>query len=212
MKNLKAVIVDYGSGNLHSAKKAFIKAMENIGARGSVVVSKNVNDLNDATHIIIPGVGAYGDCIAGLKAVPGMVEALKEQIFKNKKPFLGICVGMQMLSEKGFEDGEYEGLGWITGDVKKILARDGLRIPHMGWNNLKIKNKDSKLLKGMDGMDVYFVHSYFFDTDKNFVSATTDYGNEITVAVEKDNIYGVQFHPEKSQQAGLKILGNFLEI
>ena len=209
---LKAVIIDYGSGNLHSAKKAFVKAMSDVGAQGSVLVSANPKDLDTATHIILPGVGAFGDCIAGLKAVNGMIENLEEQVFKNKKPFLGICVGMQMLAEKGFEDGEHKGLGWIKGNVVKIAPKAGLRIPQMGWNNLKF-GKKSKLLNGIkENSDVYFVHSYYMKTDNDNISATTDYGDEITALVEKDNIYGVQFHPEKSQQTGLKIISNFLLI
>lgn len=210
--SLKTVIIDYGSGNLHSAKKAFVKAMANIGAQGSVLVSNNPKDLDDATHIILPGVGAFGDCIAGLKAVNGMVEKLEEQVLKNKKPFLGICVGMQMLAKKGFEDGEFNGLGWIDGNVVKIEAKDNLRIPQIGWNNLKIKKK-SKLLNGMEeNTDVYFVHSYYMKTSESNIVANVDYGGEITAIVEKENIYGVQFHPEKSQQPGLKLIGNFLLV
>ncbi len=210
--SLKAVIIDYGSGNLHSAKKAFVKAMSNIGANGSVLVSNNPADLDTATHIILPGVGAFGDCIAGLKAVKGMVEKLEEQVLKNKKPFLGICVGMQMLAKKGFEDGEFAGLGWIDGEVIKIENKKDLRIPQMGWNNLKIKKK-SKLLNGVqDNTDVYFVHSYYMRTAEYNITATVDYGSDITAIVENENIYGVQFHPEKSQQNGLKIIGNFLLI
>jgi glutamine amidotransferase len=210
--SLKAVIVDYGSGNLHSAKKAFVQALTNIGAKGSVLLTNNPADLDGATHIIVPGVGAYADCVAGLRAVAGMVEKLEEHVFSNKKPFLGICVGMQMLSEKGFEDGEHKGLGWIKGNVVNIPAAENLRIPHMGWNSLR-KNRETRLLDGIgDNDDVYFVHSYYFDTPVENISATTEYGREITASVQKDNIYGVQFHPEKSQKNGLKIIGNFLLI
>jgi imidazole glycerol-phosphate synthase subunit HisH len=210
--SLKAVIIDYGSGNLHSAKKAFVKAMSDIGAQGSVLVSNNPKDLDTATHIVLPGVGAFGDCIAGLKSSKGLVEKLEEQVLQNKKPFLGICVGMQMLAEKGFEDGEHKGLGWIKGDVVKIAPRAGLRIPQMGWNNLRF-NKKSKLLNGVaENSDVYFVHSYYMKTDNDNIVADTNYGDDITAIVEKDNIYGVQFHPEKSQQIGLKIISNFLLV
>jgi glutamine amidotransferase len=210
--SLKAVIIDYGSGNLHSAKKAFVKAMGEVHARGSVLVSNNPKDLETATHIVLPGVGAFADCMSGLQGVNGMIEALSEQVIKNKKPFLGICVGMQMLAEKGFEDGEHKGLGWLKGNVVKIPAKQGLRIPQMGWNNLKSKKK-SKLLNGIsENSDVYFVHSYFMETDNENIVATTDYGSDITAVVEKENIYGVQFHPEKSQQNGLKIIGNFLLV
>jgi imidazole glycerol-phosphate synthase subunit HisH len=209
---IKAVIIDYGSGNLHSANKAFVKAMGDAGLEGSVILSSNPKDLDDATHIILPGVGAFGDCIAGLRASKGMVEKLEQQVLGNKKPFLGICVGMQLLAEKGLEDGEHKGLGWIKGDVVKINKTQGFRIPQMGWNNLKISRK-SKLLTGVaDNADVYFVHSYHMKTDNDNIVALADYGDEITAIVEKDNIYGVQFHPEKSQQNGLKIISNFLKL
>ncbi len=210
--SLKAVIIDYGSGNLHSAKKAFVKAMSEVHAQGSVLVSNNPKDLDTATHIILPGVGAFADCMSGLKAVSGMIEKLEEQVLKNKKPFLGICVGMQMLAEKGFEDGEHKGLGWLKGSVRKIPAKQSLRIPQMGWNNLKM-NKKSKLLNGInENSDVYFVHSYHMETGVENIAATTEYGSDITAAVEKENIYGVQFHPEKSQKNGLKLISNFLLI
>jgi glutamine amidotransferase len=209
-KNLKAVIIDYGSGNLHSANKAFVKAMESVYVGGKVIVTNDPKELENATHIILPGVGAFGDCIRGLKEVDGMLSKLEEEVLKNKKPFLGICVGMQMLAEKGFEDGEHKGLGWIKGTVQKIESKQDLRIPQIGWNGLKIKKK-SKLLKDIaEGTDVYFVHSYYMKTDD--IVASVDYGHELTAIVEKDNIYGVQFHPEKSQQTGLKIIGNFLAI
>ncbi len=207
---LKVVIIDYGSGNLHSAKKAFVKAIDDIDAVGSVLVSNNPKELEQATHIVLPGVGAFADCMKGLSSINGMIEAMQEQVLVNKKPFLGICVGMQMLAEKGFEDGEHKGLGWLKADVKKIVV-DGLRIPHMGWNTLKAK-KESRLLKGLEGVDVYFVHSYFMQTGAENVVATTDYGNEITAIVEKGNIFGTQFHPEKSQKNGLKLISNFLMV
>jgi len=213
MRNsLKVVIVDYGSGNLHSAKKAFVKALNEISAIGSVLVTNNYKELQTATHIVVPGVGAFADCVAGIRNINQMVAELEQQVLKNKKPFLGICVGMQMLAEKGFENGEHEGLGFIAGDVVKIPSKASLRIPHMGWNNLKIKN-NSKLLKGFDeNSDVYFVHSYYFKTADANIIATTEYGGEVTAIVEKENIMGVQFHPEKSQQNGIKILSNFLLI
>jgi len=210
--DIKAVIIDYGSGNLHSAHKAFVKALENAGKQGEVIISNNPDKLDYATHIVLPGVGAFGDCMKGLQAVTGMVAKLKEQVLKNKKPFLGICVGMQMLAEKGFENGEHEGLGWLKGNVEKIPAGKNLRIPQMGWNSIKIKKK-SRLMNGLeDGSDFYFVHSYFMETAQDNITAITEYGIDITAVVEKENIFGVQFHPEKSQHNGLKLINNFLAL
>jgi glutamine amidotransferase len=209
---LKVVVIDYGSGNLHSAKKAVVKAMLEAKLQGSVLVTNDPKQLVQATHIILPGVGAFADCMKGLQAVDGMIDELENQVLKNKKPFLGICVGMQMLSETGMEDGEHKGLGWLKGVVKKIPAKDGLRIPQMGWNSLKF-NKESKLLNGIsENDDVYFVHSYYFKTDVDNIVATTNYGSDITAIIEKDNIMGVQFHPEKSQKIGIKIISNFLLV
>lgn len=209
---LKVVVIDYGSGNLHSAKKAVVKAMSEAKLQGSVLVTNDPKQLVQASHIILPGVGAFADCMKGLQAVDGMIDELENQVLKNKKPFLGICVGMQMLSETGMEDGEHKGLGWLKGVVKKIPAKDGLRIPQMGWNSLKF-NKESKLLNGIsENDDVYFVHSYYFKTDVENIVATTNYGSDITAIIEKDNIMGVQFHPEKSQKVGIKIISNFLLV
>lgn len=209
---LKVVIIDYGSGNLHSAKKAAVKAMAEAKLQGSVLVTNDPKQLVQATHIILPGVGAFADCMQGLQAVDGMILELENQVLKNKKPFLGICVGMQMLAEMGMEDGEHRGLGWLSGVVKKIPAKDGLRIPQMGWNSLKF-NKDSKLLNGvLENDDVYFVHSYYFKTDAENIVATTNYGSDLTAIIEKDNIFGVQFHPEKSQRIGIRLITNFLLI
>jgi glutamine amidotransferase len=209
---LKVVVIDYGSGNLHSAKKAVVKAMSEAKLQGSVLVTNDPKQLVQASHIILPGVGAFADCMKGLQEVGGMIDELENQVLKNKKPFLGICVGMQMLAETGLEDGEHKGLGWLSGMVKKIPAKDGLRIPQMGWNSLKF-NKDSKLLNGIsENDDVYFVHSYYFKTDLENIVATTNYGSELTAIIEKNNIMGVQFHPEKSQKIGIKIISNFLLI
>jgi glutamine amidotransferase len=205
---MKIVIIDYGSGNLRSVAKAF----EHVAGAENVVVTATPADLETATHIVLPGVGAYGDCAAGLRAIKGMEEALNKQVIELKKPFLGICVGMQLLAETGLEYGEHKGLGWLKGIVKKIEPNDdSLPIPHMGWNSLNIL-KDSKLTKDVVG-DVYFVHSFAMDcAEKNNVVATTTYGSAATAIVEKGNVYGVQFHPEKSQKAGLKILENFVSL
>jgi len=205
MKNI--AIIDYGSGNLRSAAKAF----EHV-AGVKVKVTSDAKDLETATHIVLPGVGAFGDCIAGLKKIPGMIAAMEKQVLENKKPFLGICVGMQLLADTGHEYGEHKGLGWIKGEVRKISPADkSLPIPHMGWNSLQL-SKPTPLLKNLQG-DVYFVHSYqFIPGDNDNLLATTDYGGKVTAAVARGNIMGVQFHPEKSQQAGLQLLKNFLEM
>ena len=201
---MKIVIIDYGSGNLRSAAKAFGR----VG--GAVTVTDNPRDLKEATHIVLPGVGAFGDCISGLAKIPGMIGAMEEQVFGAKKPFIGICVGMQLLADIGHEHGRHKGLGWIAGEVVKI-DRDELPVPHMGWNSLDV-SKPNLLLAGIES-DVYFVHSYQFEpTDTADVLATTDYGGAINAAVRRENIWGVQFHPEKSQQAGLKLIENFVKM
>ena len=200
------VIIDYGLGNLFSVAKAF----EMIGAE--VLVSKNPKDLARADHIVLPGVGAFADGINYLKD-KGFISELAEQVLKNKKPFLGICLGMQLLAEKGFEYGEHKGLGWLKGEVKKLdVEKLGLKVPHIGWNSLAIK-KDSQMFFGIKpNSDFYFVHSYALHcTDASDVVATTFYGEEITSAVIHENIWAVQFHPEKSQEAGLKLLENFIK-
>ncbi|PIR33704.1 MAG: imidazole glycerol phosphate synthase subunit HisH [Alphaproteobacteria bacterium CG11_big_fil_rev_8_21_14_0_20_44_7] len=205
-KTTRTVIIDYGSGNLRSVSKAF----EHI-SDGIVQITSDPKDLQSATHIVLPGVGAFGDCAAGLRALNGMVAELEKQVLDNKKPFLGICVGMQLLAAKGYEYGEHDGLGWIGGEVRKIKPSDkGLPIPHMGWNSLNL-TKSQPLNDKISG-DVYFVHSYQLHCDEKYVLATCDYGSAITAIVAKGNIMGVQFHPEKSQQIGLSLLKNFLEI
>jgi len=213
----KIVIIDYGSGNLQSVFNALelIKKSSDL-----ILISNNPNDLKSATHIILPGVGAFGDCISSLKAIGGMVEELQNQVLKNKKPFLGICVGMQLLADFGFEYGEHSGLGFVAGDVvgidNKINGQNNtLKVPHIGWNNITIK-KDSKIqhpiLDGIkDGEHFYFVHSFHFVTqDQNDVLATVDYGAPINAILAKENIVATQFHPEKSSDAGLKLLKNFI--
>lgn len=206
-------IIDYGSGNLHSAAKAFERVASETGHK--VLVTNKPDQLKSASHIVLPGVGAFGDCRQGLFAVAGMVEALTAEVINKKKPFLGICVGMQLLAEKGFERGEHQGLGWIKGEVKKIVPKDkSLKVPHMGWNELRIKQAGHQLLKGIkDGDHAYFVHSYgFICADKKNVLAEVEYSGVITAAIGRENIMGVQFHPEKSQETGMKIIGNFLGI
>jgi len=206
----KAVIIDYESGNLHSTQKSFEKIGKETGH--IVSVSSNPQDLNDADHIILPGVGAFADCISGLKSIDGMIESLNKNVLEDKKPFLGICVGMQLLAKQGLEHGTQIGLGWIDAVVKPIdNADEELKIPHMGWNELKVTG-ESPLIANIDASShAYFVHSYYMDVnEEDVVVATTDYGNEITAMVSKGNIYGTQFHPEKSQETGFTIIRNFL--
>ena len=204
-------IIDYGSGNLHSTLKSFEKMGNEVGRK--VILTHNPDELESASHIVLPGVGAFADCMNGLQK-SGMLEALEKQVLKNRKPFLGICVGMQLLAERAYEHGEHEGLGWIKGSVNRIdLSDKSLKIPHMGWNDLQIKQQHS-LFNGINnGDDVYFVHSYSMTCEnENNVLATVDYGREIVAAIVNDNIMGTQFHPEKSQKFGLQIIKNFLEI
>jgi len=204
MKNI--CIIDYGSGNLRSVSKAF----EHVAPSAKVLLTSNPADIKNATHIVLPGVGAFGDCAAGLAAINGMTDEMKVQVFTHQKPFLGICVGMQLLANSGHEHGTHKGLGWIEGEVR-LINSGGLPVPHMGWNKLNIK-KQHVLTNNIE-QDVYFVHSYgFIAANPEDIVATTEYGLEITAILARGNIMGVQFHPEKSQQAGLQLLSNFLTI
>lgn len=211
-------IIDYGSGNLRSAAKAFAYVLEQEGMDGDVVITDKADVVAKADRIVLPGQGAFGDCIAGLKNVSGMVDALNESVHGRGAPFFGICVGMQLLADYGHEFGRHEGLGWIPGDVKKMTPDDpSLKIPHMGWNALNIRGDAHPVLRGItkkdDGAlpDFYFVHSFMFECkDTNDVAAWCDYGGEFAAIVAKDNIIGTQFHPEKSQNAGLDLIRGFL--
>ena len=211
----RVVIIDYGSGNLHSAAKAFERAAREGGTDSQIIVSADAKDLESADRVVLPGVGAYADCKRGLDAVPGMRETLEDVVRKKARPFLGICVGMQLLSERGLEFEVTEGLGWIKGEVKAIAPNDpALKIPHMGWNTLDVA-KPHALLAGIptgpDGLHAYFVHSYHLAAkDRGVVFADTNYGGAVTALVADNNIAGTQFHPEKSQKLGLKLLANFL--
>ncbi len=210
MKKSKIVIINYNSGNIRSVFNAISSIKTEYQ---EVLISQNPNDLKDATHIILPGVGTYKDCMNELSSVAGMIEEIKLQI-RNKKPFLGICVGMQLLSDFGYEDGKNAGLGLISGEVKKIDSENGfLKIPHIGWNELEIV-KNHYILNGIkDGDHVYFVHSYLFEVKNDYhVFATVSYGkSKISAIIAKENIVATQFHPEKSAQAGLRLLKNFIE-
>ncbi|MBR2535001.1 MAG: imidazole glycerol phosphate synthase subunit HisH [Hyphomicrobium sp.] len=211
----RVVIIDYGSGNLHSAAKAFERAARESDANAEIVVTSSVAEVARADRIVLPGVGAYADCKRGLDAVPDLIPALEDAVRKKGRPFLGICVGMQLLSERGLEHGTSEGLGWIKGDVRAIEPQDAtLKIPHMGWNTLSVATPHA-LLKdiatGPNGLHAYFVHSYHLAAkDRRVVVAETDYGGPVTAMIADGNIAGTQFHPEKSQTLGLKLLANFL--
>lgn len=210
---MKTVIIDYGSGNLRSAEKSTFRAARDAGLDMDVVVTSSPDDVLNADRIILPGVGAFADCMKGLTSLEGMIPALEEAVLKQGKPFLGICVGMQLLADAGLEHGRTEGLGWIGGTVELIEVDDpALKVPHMGWNNLEL-DRDHPVLKGIkSGEHAYFVHSYHFKTtDPLNTLAHVDYSAKITAMIGRDNIIGTQFHPEKSQRLGLKLLENFLK-
>jgi glutamine amidotransferase len=212
---VSVAIVDYGSGNLHSASKAFERATREAGLNQSIVVTADPEAVRRADRVVLPGVGAFADCRRGLDAVPGMIEALEEAVRRKGRPFLGICVGMQLLAERGLEYQATPGLGWIAGDVERITPSDpSLKIPHMGWNTLDA-NRPHPLLDGIklgpQGRHAYFVHSYALKpANDNDVIARSDYGGPVTAVVGRDSIVGTQFHPEKSQRLGLKLIANFL--
>ncbi len=209
-------IIDYGSGNLRSAQKAFERAAREVGSSAQILLTNDAELVRRAERIVLPGVGAYADCRAGLDAVPGMVEALEEAVRGDGRPFLGICVGMQLMSERGLEKTVSQGLGWISGDVKEITPSDpDLKIPQVGWNTIHVKHSHplfDGIPTGESGLHAYFVHSYHLAaTNADDVLATADYGGPVTAAVARDNMAGTQFHPEKSQTLGLALLGNFLK-
>ena len=212
---MTVAIVDYGSGNLHSAAKAFERAAHDAGIDQPIVVTDDPRVVAAADRVVLPGVGAFADCRRGLNAVDGMVEALDEAVHQKARPFFGICVGMQLLAERGREYEVTEGLGWIAGEVDRITPADpNLKIPHMGWNTLNV-TRPHKLVEGLalgpDGRHAYFVHSYEFKVAQRAdLVAEADYGGPITAIVARDNLVGTQFHPEKSQKLGLALIANFL--
>ncbi len=210
---MQVTIIDFGSGNLRSAAKAFELAARELGAACRVVVSAAAADVAAATHIVLPGDGAFADCKRGLDALPGMTEALTRSVREDGMPFLGICVGMQLLATRGTEHGITPGLDWIPGDCLRLAPSDPtLKIPHMGWNDLIVRQAHPLLTGIASSAHAYFVHSYQLVTrDPADVIATAEYGADITAIVARANIAGTQFHPEKSQSAGLRLLGNFLK-
>jgi len=213
---MSLVIVDYGSGNLRSAAQALQRAARERGLAVPIEVSGEAEVVAAAERLVLPGVGAFGDCHAGLAALPGMLEALEEAVIRKARPFLGICVGMQLMAERGLEHGSHPGLGWIPGQVARLAPEDPtLKIPHMGWNELQLTaagNAHPVLAGIRSGTHFYFVHSYHFQpVEPGQLLATVTYGMPVTAVLGRDNLIGTQFHPEKSQAAGLHLLGNFLE-
>ena len=207
-------IIDCGSGNLRSAAKAFERAARESGRPVDVVVTADPDVVLRSDRAVLPGVGAFADCRAGLAAVDGMIEAIEQFVCERARPFLGICVGMQLLATRGLEHGETSGFGWIDGDVVRVAPADpALKVPHMGWNELQVRVPAHPLLQGLAGAPphTYFVHSYRLAARRREqVLATVDYGGEIAAVVGTDNLAGTQFHPEKSQAAGLRLIANFL--
>ena len=206
-------LIDYGSGNLRSAEKALLKANKALGRPCAIHTTADPDIVAAADGIVLPGVGAFAACMAGVESRPGLPEALHEAVRARGAPFLGICVGMQLLASRGKEVGETPGLGWIAGEVRRLTVQDhAFKIPHMGWNALD-DVVDHPIFAGLKSGDhMYFTHSFaLFPEDEGVIAATTDHGGRFPVAVAHDNVAGVQFHPEKSQAAGLKLLGNFLE-
>jgi imidazole glycerol-phosphate synthase subunit HisH len=204
---MKTVIIDYGSGNIESVFNALTLVQEN----QEILISKDPAIVRSANRLILPGVGSFADCMQGLKSVNGLIEEIRNQVLKEKKPFLGVCVGMQVLASVGYEDGEHQGLCFINGKVEKIVS-ENLKVPHMGWNDLVVKpNKHGALKDTKTGDHFYFANSYHFQCqNENNELAHVNYGSEICAIVSKENILGLQFHPEKSGEPGLKILKNFL--
>lgn len=219
---MTTAIIDYGSGNLRSAAKAFERAAAEAGVGAPVVVTADANQVVRADRVVLPGVGAFGDCRAGVLALPGMAEALDSTVILKARPFLGICVGMQLMADRGLEHGGADGFGWVSGEVRPIEPADPtLKVPHMGWNDLRAPGDRAGIrdlgtvhpvLKGIpEGEHFYFVHGYGFvcGDDKDRI-AEVDYGGPITAVIGRDNMVGTQFHPEKSQAAGLRLIQNFL--
>jgi glutamine amidotransferase len=206
-------LIDYGSGNLRSAERALARAAAESGQRIEITVTSDPQTVSRAERIVLPGVGAFADCMAGLAAVPGLIEAMTQSVRQRGQPFLGICVGMQLLAGRGHEHGTHAGLGWIEGEVVRLAPHDPtLKIPQMGWNELDLLQGGHPLLEGLVAGDhAYFVHSYHFrPRTPGAVLAEVTYGETVAAMVTEENIAGTQFHPEKSQRVGLRILSNFL--
>jgi glutamine amidotransferase len=212
---VSVALIDYGSGNLHSAAKAFERAAGEADLNEPILVTADPDVVRQADRVVLPGVGAFADCRRGLDSIPGMVEAMTEAVQERGRPFFGICVGMQLMATRGLEYETTAGLDWIAGDVRPLSPTDPtLKIPHMGWNTLH-PQRDHPLIEGLptgpEGLHAYFVHSFALDpADMENVVAVSDYGGPVTAVVARDNVAGAQFHPEKSQNLGLKLIANFL--
>tara|TARA_B100000965_G_scaffold253381_1_gene213203 strand:+ start:1095 stop:1775 length:681 start_codon:yes stop_codon:yes gene_type:complete len=203
-------IIDYGSGNILSAKQSFSKVIKDHNINAKVCISSNPKNIKSSSHLVLPGQGAFETCIKGLKKIPGMIEELNNFAIDQKKPFFGICVGMQLLANTSLENGNHKGLGWINGTIEKLPSNE-LKMPHMGWNSIRLLDKNLKI--NPKETDYYFVHSYYFNCEnKENVLAETNYGIDFPSIVYKENIYGLQFHPEKSSNQGLDIIKNFIEL
>ncbi len=208
---MNVTIVDYKSGNISSVINSFKEVAKD---KVNIKVASDLSTIKDSDKVVLPGQGSFKSCIDGLNNIDGLINTLNEFVIENKKPLLGICVGLQMFADIGYEEIETKGLGWISGKVSKIDNKSGkFKLPHIGWNEINIK-KDSKIFKDIDDKShMYFVHSYeFVPEDKAVISATTDYSTNVVCAAEKENIFGTQFHPEKSDKVGLKIIDNFLKL
>ena len=208
---MNVTIVDYKSGNISSVINSFKEVAKD---KVNIKVTSDLSTIKDSDKVVLPGQGSFKSCIDGLNNIDGLINTLNEFAIENKKPLLGICVGLQMFADIGYEEIETKGLGWISGKVSKIDNKSGkFKLPHIGWNEINIK-KDSKIFKDIDDKShMYFVHSYeFVPEDKAVISATTDYSTNVVCAAEKENIFGTQFHPEKSDKVGLKLIDNFLKL
>ena len=208
---MKVTIVDYSSGNISSVINSFKEVAQN---KATIEVTSDLNKIKSSDKIVLPGQGSFKSCVDALKKISGLNDTLNEFVIVNKKPLLGICVGLQMFADVGYEETETKGLGWISGKVSKIDNQNGkFKLPHIGWNQINIL-KDSKIFKQVENNShMYFVHSYeFIPKDNKVISATTDYSTKVVCSVEKENIFGTQFHPEKSDKTGLKIINNFINL
>lgn len=207
-------IIDYGSGNLRSAAKAFERVVQDHNLPFHVMITNDAAQIRDAARLVLPGQGAFGDCMQGLQHCPGVIDAIETAALGQGTPFLGICVGMQLLATTGLEHGRHAGLNWIPGQVVRMTPADPhLKIPHMGWNSLSLLQQDHPALQHINPDDhFYFVHSFVFESeDKQYILATSDYGGAVTAIIARNNLLGAQFHPEKSQDAGLRLIRGFLE-
>ena len=209
---MSITVIDYGSGNLKSAAKALELAANNVNVSSKIVVTSDPKIIKQSDKIVLPGQGSFRDCYLGIKKIPGLDETLNEFVLEKKKPILGICVGMQLMAGTGHENGSHQGFGWIDGEVVPLAPTNGLKVPHMGWNDLTISMPDHPVLAGLEcGTHTYFVHGYHLQCDRDSdIVATVDYGVTLTAIVGRGNLIGTQFHPEKSGDTGLRLLSNFL--